>query len=160
MEFFVTCMRSSPTIVSKPLKFCAKIMEICSSWPWNVEKKSNQPGYLNFYAIWRKYSSNSIAYGSNLVIFQLFFGAMTLIKLCGRFLRMSRFRSPSFEDWRSLGTICLPAEHVSSNRHTKNRYIMNSYMGNNNRELWFDFKVASTTRSFELVVIIEKHDLI
>ena len=96
MECFVMCMRSLPTTVSKRSKLCEKIMKIFSSRPWNVEKKSNHPASLNLCAIWGKDSSNYVTSGSNLVICPLCFGAITLIQFYGRFMKMSRVRSPTF----------------------------------------------------------------
>jgi hypothetical protein len=42
----VTIINNFPITTSKPSKFCANIMDTCSSCPWKVVKNSNQPSIL------------------------------------------------------------------------------------------------------------------
>jgi len=82
IECSVTCIGSFSTTASKPSKFYANTIEICSSCPWKVKKKLNQPTSLNFCAIWGYASTNSMPSRSSLIIWPLFFGAIPLIWSC------------------------------------------------------------------------------
>ena len=79
IECSFTIISNFPITNSKPSKFCAKIIETCSSCPWKVVKNSSQPTYLNLYAICGYASSNFVPSGSNIIICPLFFSAMMLV---------------------------------------------------------------------------------